>query len=377
MKQLLAIAMAFGLLMPLTAYAQSNQPAATPPPVAPTLVREGDFATQLVTKLNLGTPKDEAEAESILTSYGIAPKNGWISDYPVTPDIIGELQSAVEAAADSNRLPMAKVDALKVYRTTAAELGLPITAEIAGKPGQSTPPTSPEYTDSSAINQYYADEGPPVVTYYPPPPDYGYLYGWVPYPFWCSGFFFPGFFVLTDFDIIVVDDFHHDHDFDHDHDSHNGHDGHFKNHTITNHFTDPKTHAMVKVDPTTRATGRTTSVALTRASQGFSSPSAKQGATAIFNRSVERERSSALTGTGSRNSERSVPGTANGRTLNQSSRSFTPSPSRNFSGPSNGFGRSFSPPSRSFSAPPMVGRGSFGGFHGGGFGGFHGGGFHR
>ncbi len=49
------------------------------------------------------------------------------------------------------------------------------------------------------VNNYYYDSGPPVVTYYEPPQPYYYLYSWVPYPFWCSGFFFSGFFILHDF----------------------------------------------------------------------------------------------------------------------------------------------------------------------------------
>jgi hypothetical protein len=86
------------LLMPAMVYAQSEQPASNaPPPVSQQLVAEGDFALKLVTALNLGTPNNEAQAEDILTSVGIAPKNGWIADYPMTPIIIGELQNAVAA----------------------------------------------------------------------------------------------------------------------------------------------------------------------------------------------------------------------------------------------------------------------------------------
>ena len=61
--------------------------------------------------------------------------------------------------------------------------------------GDEYPPTE--------IDNYYYDEGPPVVTYYPPPYDYGYLYAWDPFPFWWGGVWFPGFFILTDFDCVV------------------------------------------------------------------------------------------------------------------------------------------------------------------------------
>jgi len=66
----------------------------------------------------------------MLASMGIAPKNGWIADYPVTPDIIGELEKAISEAADARKLPMGKDEALRVFRTAAVELELPIIAEI-------------------------------------------------------------------------------------------------------------------------------------------------------------------------------------------------------------------------------------------------------
>jgi hypothetical protein len=59
-----------------------------PPPAAVPLVREGAFALNLAA-LSLDHPTSEVEAESILGTAGIAPSNGWIADYPVTPDIIG------------------------------------------------------------------------------------------------------------------------------------------------------------------------------------------------------------------------------------------------------------------------------------------------
>jgi len=68
---------------------------------------------ELVGALNIGTAKNEAEAETMLVTAGIAPRNGWISDYPVTPDIIAELENAVSEAADANRLPVRKESALE------------------------------------------------------------------------------------------------------------------------------------------------------------------------------------------------------------------------------------------------------------------------
>ncbi|HYS42862.1 MAG TPA: hypothetical protein VEM32_02675, partial [Geobacteraceae bacterium] len=96
------------LVMPAIVTAQTAPPAApqaektkqAPPPVAPKLIREGDFAVKLQSALGLGTGEDEAEAESRLGEAGIVPRNGWIADYPVTPDIIGELNTSVSDAAD-------------------------------------------------------------------------------------------------------------------------------------------------------------------------------------------------------------------------------------------------------------------------------------
>ena len=206
MKKLSAIAMALALLLMSSpaAYPQAKRTITTPPPVAPTLVREGDFATRLASALEIGTVENETEAETMLASAGIAPKNGWISDYPITPDIIGELQDAVAAAADSNRLPMGKDEALEVLDSVSVEVGLYVLADTSGEYSETPAPISPQYTEPTVINNYYYNEGPPVVTYYPPPTDYLYLYAWVPYPFWYSRFSFSGFFILHDFHKVSI-----------------------------------------------------------------------------------------------------------------------------------------------------------------------------
>ena len=394
MRKLLIIMMALSLMiMPFAVYGQSEQTASnSPPPVSQQLVPEGDFALKLVSALNLGTATTEAQAEDMLSSVGIAPKNGWISDYPMTPIIIGELQNAVVAAADAHKLPMEKDDALKAFQGVTTEFGL---AVVPGSPGQyaeNQPQPNP-----AEIDNYYYDEGPPIITYYPPPWDYYYLYAWVPYPFWWGGFFFTGFFCLHDFhrDIFV------------------GHHHHF----ISNHFVDPVSHTVLRVDPTTRTMGRTVNTSLAR-TQGFRSPEAKKAAGSIFSRSFERTNrsmTSSLGNAGRQNGmnfrqgqgrssnapnvthERSfnaAPGTG-GRSFSHPSRSFGASPSfsegsRGFSG-SHSFGgssagRSFGGSSGGHSFGGFSGGHSSGGFSGGhsfsggfsgggGFGGFHGGGF--
>ena len=248
--------------------APSQEATKQPPPIAQTLVREGDFAVKLAEALKIGKANSEAEAESMLASAGITPKNGWIADYPMTPDIIGELERAVGEAADAQKLVLGKNEALKVLRTVAVEQELPIIAEGSDESGESPPPTTPEYTTPSEIDNYYYAEGPPVVTYYPPPWDYYYLYAWVPGPFWCSGFYFPGFFILHDFHRGI---------------HRNGHA-----YVVTNHWRDPGTGRTFAMDPAGRRASRNSGGWDATAMKGFNATEARNGARSIFERSQGR-----------------------------------------------------------------------------------------
>ncbi len=385
-------------LLPLNVYTQSDQMPTGPPPVAQPLVPEGDFALKLATALKLGSPDNEAQAEDMLTSVGIEPRNGWIADYPVTPDIIGELENSVATAADAKKLPMAKDEALKAFQDLTTELGLAV-APGSGQYAESEPPTSSDYVSPPVINNYYYEEGPPVVTYYPPPWDYYYLYAWVPYPFWHSGFFFHGFFALRDFHSVVIV-------------------GH-RRCLVSNHFFDHKTKRGFKIDPARRRTGEPFGTADSSHKRRFNSSEGRRGATSIFERSRERvmsrspnERSLGQTPRGFERQIRPGKGpivTAPGRggeerfSGGRSNRSEgfgerremnfqrVPESSRRFSGnPGSGNGRSLSAPSmgekrgfnrapesagRSFSAPSRGNARSFGGFSGQSRGGGRGGGF--
>ena len=260
--------------------APSLEAAKQPPPIAQTLVREGEFAIQMVEALKIGRAKNEAEAESMLASAGITPKNGWIADYPMTPDIIGELEKAVGEAADAQKLALGKNEALKALRTVAVEQELPIIVEGSDEYGESPPPTTPEYTTLSEIDNYYYAEGPPVVTYYPPPWDYYYLYAWVPGPFWCSGLYFPGFFILHDFHRGV---------------HRNGHA-----YVVTNHWRDPGTGRIFAVDPARRDASRTFGGREALPLSRFNTAEARNGARSIFERSQGR--------LGSGNTSMAMPG---------------------------------------------------------------------
>jgi hypothetical protein len=191
------------VLLPVAARAEVGQEAGGVPPIPQKLVREGDLAVELANALNVGSVDSEEEAESRLAAVGIAPKNGWVADYPVSPDIIGELEIAIATAADADTLQMGRDEALASFDDLLAQMGLPITSDGSEEYGADTqPPVSSEgstYADSGGLADYYRGSGPPIVTYYTPPWPYDSLYSWVPYPFWCNGFFFSGFFVLRHF----------------------------------------------------------------------------------------------------------------------------------------------------------------------------------
>ena len=205
------------------------------PPVGAPVVREGDFAVALEQALGVGTSQDEVQAESTLGGLGISPRNGWIADYPVTPDVFGELQNATAAAADAGKLPMSRDQALARLNDLSAKMDLGITP-YAGGPYQ-VPPSAEAYPSPADLDEYYTDEGPPIVTYYAPPPDYYDLYDWIDYPFFVGGFFFPGYFCLNDF-------YRH-------------FNWHGRPVIVSNHFNDVTAHRMFRIDPANRFRGNT------------------------------------------------------------------------------------------------------------------------
>jgi hypothetical protein len=75
------------------------------------------------------------------------------------------------------------------------------------------------------------------MTYYTPPPDFYPLYAWVPFPFWYTGFWFPGFFVLHDFHRTIIVD--------------------RRPVFVSNHFRDVRVNRVFRIDPDARFRGRT------------------------------------------------------------------------------------------------------------------------
>jgi hypothetical protein len=237
MKTSLTILAAASLfLFPFATYAADNGPHDAQtydvPPVAQPLVREGDFAIKLAALYGLGAPVNETEAEDLLSSAGVIPLNGWISDYPVTPEILGQLQEAAARAASEGRLPMAADKATQLLYDLASQMNLPVPAV----PG-STVAAAQEAPAQPDIYNYYTGYGPPIITYYPPPPAYFYLYAWVPYPVWWYGYYYPGFYICNNFSTTVVVN--------------------SRTVFVRNRYVDPVTRRVVRIEPVVRGTGDT------------------------------------------------------------------------------------------------------------------------
>ena len=179
MKRLIAAsAIVFLFSIPVISYGQPEPNVQKAPLVSPGLVREGEFAIKLVEVLKLGTAKNEAEAESKLASVGIAPKNGWIADYPLTPDIIGELRRAIGVALDSGKLAMKKDEALM-----AVQILIDNEWKMSVAPGEEQARQYSEYPP--AVYEGYEPY------YYPYYPSYLYYPYYYPYPYYYAGYYYP------------------------------------------------------------------------------------------------------------------------------------------------------------------------------------------
>ena len=153
-------------------YSQSGQGRPAAPPVEQKLVREGFFAMKLAEALKVGEVQSEAEAESKLASVGVLPKNGWIADYPLTPNVIAELENSIGEAADSGKIAMKKDEALKVFRDLIVSLENE-QAEVEPLNGQQP------YSEGYVYPRFYYD--PYFYPYYYPSPYYFGYYRFYPY----------------------------------------------------------------------------------------------------------------------------------------------------------------------------------------------------
>jgi len=262
---ILAVAGIVMLSLPAPVLAEVESSKIDPPPIGQQLVREGNFAVRLAEVLEVVTTDDEVEAESSLGEIGISPRNGWIADYPVTPDILAELQTAIAAAADADKLNFEKPEALRRLEQVNNEFKLGLRPYSSSEKAAAAPQSGGNYPNPTIINNYYTEQGPPVITYYAPPTDYYYLYSWVPFPFWGFGFWFPGYFILNDFHRVV----------------------HFRDRPvfISNHFRDIRNqrHRAFRIDPVARFEGRTYQGIGAVRSRGYISTGVPRSERRIFN----------------------------------------------------------------------------------------------
>jgi hypothetical protein len=296
------------------------------PSIEQALIPEGVFAMQLAEALKLGSSLDEAEAEALLSGLGIEPKNGWITDYPVTPTVLGDIEKGIVTASGQGKIALPKDQVLKLLGEVKTKLGLDIESASkvpAGLSRKSEKKTVYSYIDSQGvthytdiyesipteyrhsirtlslstaqgisdniwdnrarisdpeslaipipddINDYYEEQGPPVVTYYSPPVPYDYLYTWTPYPFWSTGVYFPGFFVLNNFHRKITFNRH--------------------SHFVSHHAKGGKHHRHpFSTGPVKRSHAKAKRLA---PSHWFSTPKARTGAKAIVSHEQNRERS--------------------------------------------------------------------------------------
>ena len=132
MKAMLVMFVAVSLVLaPCASLVNAKTSPSGVPPIEQPLVREGDFAVKLADALNLTALSDEAASESALSSIGIAPRNGWISDYPMTPDIIAEVRESTARAASSGSLKMAEAEATGIVDNVGIDMKLPV--KVAGE----------------------------------------------------------------------------------------------------------------------------------------------------------------------------------------------------------------------------------------------------
>ncbi len=246
--------MSFILMFGATAVPAEPEPNPELSSAAPPLLRSGDFALSLAEALGLGVVSDEVEAQSLLAERGIAPRNGWFANYPVTPLVMGELREAVINSSESGRLAVTRNEALTAFDSLALDLGLavdpsggPAYAE-APPPSSEPPPGEAPYGEPPpAVSNYYYGGEPPMLAYYPPPPTYLSYYDWVPYPFFYTGIPFSGFFILHDFHRI-----HRHHHFHHKHHRKPyAHDGRSGRRLVSNQRFDRELGQTVRVRPRT------------------------------------------------------------------------------------------------------------------------------
>lgn len=131
MKKLLLCALTASLLLlPLVTCSAEH---GTAKAVSQSLVREGDYAIKLVETLKLGKVTDDIKAEDVLAAAGIAPKSGWISNFPVTPAVVAQVRVSVRVAAKAGKVHEGWKEADRSVLALNKKLGLSAIASAGGK----------------------------------------------------------------------------------------------------------------------------------------------------------------------------------------------------------------------------------------------------
>jgi hypothetical protein len=126
-------------------------------PIAQPLFPEGALAMELVQALKIGQAENETEAQIMLSAIGIEPKNGWIADYPITPDIMAEIEEVVVSAAEGRKISLGKEGARRAVREIWALFGLNVSWN---PPSRKDPEkTSPTSTGRFPIYRYMDANG--------------------------------------------------------------------------------------------------------------------------------------------------------------------------------------------------------------------------
>lgn len=130
----------------------TNQTGTNSSPVEQTLVPEGVFAIQLAEVLKLGPISDGATAEDLLSNLGIKPKNGWISERPITRTRLNDIKKGISVAGDQGKIAFTKDQALKLVGDIKAKLGLNVNpgpkAPVDQRPGNTI---IYRYTDTKGV----------------------------------------------------------------------------------------------------------------------------------------------------------------------------------------------------------------------------------
>ncbi|MBF6649037.1 hypothetical protein [Methylobacter sp. BlB1] len=108
----------------------ANQDGTSWPSAEQARVAESTFAVQLAEALKLGPISSGTNAEELLSNLGIKPSNGWVSERPITPVALNDIEKGISAASDQKKIALKKDQALKLFGDIKAKLGLNVNPSL-------------------------------------------------------------------------------------------------------------------------------------------------------------------------------------------------------------------------------------------------------